>query len=439
MENTQSEAKQSHTSLDLLGFMRRRMLHVVLPIFLVSIIACLDRVNISYASMTMKETLPWLTPEIYGYGASIFFVGYVLFEVPASLLASKFNAMKWVARIMFSWGLVCLLMTTMSTEIEFYIYRFLLGLCEASLYPVIYSLLIPNWFTPKERPKAISYMLTSLLVAQIIGAPLAGVLLELNLFGMHGWQTLFIIEAIPAIAFAFIFVFWMREFPREAKWVSPEEVAYIEAELGKEEKEKQAVKKYSILQALTNGRTLLLGLIYFLWVVGFWGFTFWMPKVLKALSGWSPAFVGWSIVIPTAAALLIQMICGRSATQTGEKRWHIAVPLFVGALGLATIPLAPNPLVALVSICLASVGVYGGMGVWWTVPTTYLSGAAAAGAMSLINSCGNLGGLVGPAMMGKLETLTGTTDLGFYIMGIMMLAAGLLVLTLPKEGTVIKN
>lgn len=427
--------ESSNQSVNLKSFMSRRMLHVVLPLFLVSIIACLDRVNISYAAMTMKQDLDWLTPEVFGYGASIFFVGYVLFELPASIIASKFNAMKWIARIMFSWGIVCVLMTQLSTTFEFYLFRFLLGLCEASLYPVIYSLLIPNWFTPKERPKAISYMLTSLLVAQIIGAPLAGELLELNPLGLHGWQSLFLLEGIPAIIFAIIFTFWMKAYPRQASWVKAEEVAYIEKELQEEEEHKQKVKKYSITKALADPTVLKLCLIYFLWVVGFWGFNFWMPQVLKALSGWSPSLVGWSIVIPTAAALIIQVICGRSATKTGEKRWHIALPLFIGACGLAATPFMADPLLALVCICLSSVGVYGGMGVWWTVPTSFLSGAAAAGAMSLINSCGNLGGLVGPAMMGKIKALTGSTDLGFYIMGAAMLLAGLLVLTLPKEKT----
>ena len=160
-------------AIDFKDFTKRRMLHVVLPLFIVSIIAFLDRVNIAYAGLTMKENLPWLTPEVFGMGAGIFFIGYVLFEVPASLIAARCNAMHWVARIMFSWGLVCILMTTMTTELEFYIYRFLLGLCEASLYPVIYSLLIPNWFLPKERAKAISLMLTSLLFSNIIGGPLA--------------------------------------------------------------------------------------------------------------------------------------------------------------------------------------------------------------------------------------------------------------------------
>ena len=172
-------------AIDVKGFAKRRMLHVILPLFIVSIIAFLDRVNIAYAGLTMKENLPWLTPEVFGMGAGIFFIGYVLFEVPASLIAARCNAMLWIARIMFSWGIVCVLMTTMTTVWEFYLYRFLLGLCEASLYPVVYSLLIPNWFLPKERAKAISLMLTSLLFSNIIGGPLAGVLLDTTFF----WLT----------------------------------------------------------------------------------------------------------------------------------------------------------------------------------------------------------------------------------------------------------
>lgn len=420
-------------SINVKAFQRRRMLHVVLPLFIVSIIAFLDRVNIAYAGMTMKENLSWLSPEVFGMGAGIFFVGYVLFEVPAALLAARFNAMKWVARIMFSWGLVCVLMTTMTTEFEFYLYRFLLGLCEASLYPVIYSLLIPNWFLPRERAQAISLMLTSLLFSNIIGAPLAGVLLEQQLFGLHGWQTLFIVEAIPAIIFAFIFAFWMKEKPAEASWVTDAEKAYIKVELEKEEAQKQSVKKYTTWQALKDPKVLLLALIYFLWVIGFWGFSFWMPQVLKNLSGWSPSLVGWAIVIPMTAALIIQVFCGYSSTKRNEKRWHVALTLFIGALGLAATPHSPTPEISLFFICLSAIGVYGGMGVWWTMPTTFLSGAVAAGAMGLINSSGNVGGWVGPYMLGFVNQHTGTFHIGYYVMGACMLLAGLLVLTLPKS------
>ncbi len=332
-------------------FTKRRMLHVVLPLFIVSIIAFLDRVNIAYAGLTMKENLPWLTPEVFGMGAGIFFIGYVLFEVPASLIAARCNAMHWVARIMFSWGLVCILMTTMTTELEFYVYRFLLGLCEASLYPVIYSLLIPNWFLPKERAKAISLMLTSLLFSNIIGGPLAGILLDTTFFGLHGWRTLFIVEAIPAVIFAFIFAFWMKERPEHASWVTDVEKVYIKAELEKEEQQKQAVKKYTTWQALKDPKVLRLALIYFLWVIGFWGFSFWMPQVLKSLSGWPPSVVAWSIAIPMTAALLVQIYCGYSSEKRNEKRWHVATTLFIGTIGFLATPHSPSPEVSLFFIC----------------------------------------------------------------------------------------
>ncbi len=325
-------------AIDVKDFTRRRMWHVILPLFIVSIIAFLDRVNIAYAGLTMKENLPWLTPEVFGMGAGIFFIGYVLFEVPASLIAARCNAMLWIARIMFSWGIVCVLMTTMTTVWEFYLYRFLLGLCEASLYPVVYSLLIPNWFLPKERAKAISLMLTSLLFSNIIGGPLAGVLLDTTFFGLHGWRTLFIVEALPAVIFAFIFAFWMKEKPEQASWVSDAEKAYMKEELAKEESKKQEVKKYTTWQALRDPKVLLLSLIYFLWIIGFWGFSFWMPQVLKSLSGWPPSVVAWSIAIPMTAALLVQVYCGHSSEKRNEKRWHIATTLFIALLrGVTTV------------------------------------------------------------------------------------------------------
>jgi len=401
-------------AIDFKDFTKRRMLHVVLPLFIVSIIAFLDRVNIAYAGLTMKENLPWLTPEVFGMGAGIFFIGYVLFEVPASLIAARCNAMHWVARI-------------------FYIYRFLLGLCEASLYPVIYSLLIPNWFLPKERAKAISLMLTSLLFSNIIGGPLAGILLDTTFFGLHGWRTLFIVEAIPAVIFAFIFAFWMKERPDHASWVTDTEKAYIKAELEKEEQQKQAVKKYTTWQALKDPKVLRLALIYFLWVIGFWGFSFWMPQVLKSLSGWPPSVVAWSIAIPMSAALLVQVYCGYSSEKRNEKRWHVATTLFIGTIGFLATPHSPSPEISLFFICLTAVGVYGGMGVWWTMPTTFLSGAAAAGAMGLINSSGNMGGWVGPYMLGFINGHTGSFTYGYYVMGACMFLAGLLILTLPKS------
>ena len=416
--------------VDMQALKRKRDLRIIFPVFLVSIIACLDRVNISYAALTMKADLGWLTPEIYGAGAGIFFAGYLLLEIPGSLVAARFSATKWIARIMFTWGLVCVLMAFMHSQTEFYLYRFLLGASEASLYPVIYSVLFPRWFTGRERARATSLMLGSLLLANIIGAPLSGVLLQTSFFGMHGWQELFIIEAVPALLFSVLFFFGVKDRPDQVSWLTDAEKAYLTKAYEDERVAMQNKKKYTVLQAFKDPKVLRLCLIYFLWVVGFWGFYFWMPTVLKQLSGWSTQLLGGAIAIPMTVALLVQFVIGWSSSKTGDKVWHVSLTLMVGAFGLALSPFATDTTVALVLICLSAIGIHAAMGVWWTIPTTFLMGPAAAGSVALINSCGNLGGWVGPYMMGWIKTNTGAFDLGYFIMGGMMFAAALLVLTI---------
>lgn len=409
---------------------RKRDMRIILPVFLVSIIACIDRVNIAYAALTMTQDLPWITPEIFGAGAGIFFMGYLLFEIPGSLVAARFSATKWIARIMFTWGLVCVLMAFMNTQFEFYLYRFLLGASEASLYPVIYSVLYPRWFTPTERARATSLMLTSLLLSTILGAPLAGVLLQTSFFELHGWQELFILEAVPALLFAVFFFFGVKDRPDQVSWLTDAEKAYLSAAYEAEKARLQKVKKYTVLQAFTDPKVVKLCFIYFLWVIGFWGFNFWMPTVLKGLSGWSTQLIGGAIAIPMTAALIVQLIVGHTSSKTGDRVWHVAGTLFVGAIGLGLSPFAQDMGTALFLICLSAIGIYASMGVWWTIPTTFLTGPAAAASVALINSCGNMGGWVGPYMMGWVKTNTGSFDLGYFLMAAFMFLAGLTVLTL---------
>ena len=409
---------------------RKRDMRIILPVFLVSIIACIDRVNIAYAALTMTQDLPWITPEIFGAGAGIFFMGYLLFEIPGSLVAARFSATKWIARIMFTWGLVCVLMAFMNTQFEFYLYRFLLGASEASLYPVIYSVLYPRWFTPTERARATSLMLTSLLLSTILGAPLAGVLLQTSFFELHGWQELFILEAVPALLFAVFFFFGVKDRPDQVSWLTDAEKVYLSAAYEAEKARLQKVKKYTVLQAFTDPKVVKLCFIYFLWVIGFWGFNFWMPTVLKGLSGWSTQLIGGAIAIPMTAALIVQLIVGHTSSKTGDRVWHVAGTLFVGAIGLGLSPFAQDMGTALFLICLSAIGIYASMGVWWTIPTTFLTGPAAAASVALINSCGNMGGWVGPYMMGWVKTNTGSFDLGYFLMAAFMFLAGLTVLTL---------
>ena len=422
-----------YESIDFAHLDRMRKWHIIFPVFLVSVIAFLDRVNIAYAGMTMTQQLDWLTPEVFGAGSGMFFLGYFFFEIPGSLVAARFDACKWIARIMFTWGLVCGLLAFMQNSWQFYLFRFLLGACEASLYPVIYAVLFPRWFLAKERAAAISLMLTSLLIAAIIGSPIAGILLEFRILGFEGWQCLFLIEAIPALVFTFVFLFWVKDRPDKVSYLTPLEKEYLNTTIAAEEAAKESVKKYTIWQSLTDKQVWRLCVIYFTWITGFWGFNFWMPQVLKGVSGWSPSLVGFAIIFPMGAALIAQVLVGKSSSKTGEKRWHVAGCMFLGAVGLICVPFIHDGLLSLISVSITAIGVYAPMGTWWSVPTTFLTGAAAAGATALINSIANLGGYVGPYMLGVIKQNTGSTDGGYFALGAMLIISGLVMLTLPKK------
>jgi len=411
---------------------RRKYLHIVLPLFIASVIAFLDRVNVAYAALTMNADLGF-TAQIFGMGAGIFFAGYFLFEIPGAIIAEKYSPRIWMARIMITWGIVCGMMAFMRTPTEFYIYRFLLGACEASFYPVVYAVIMPRFFNSDERPKAISVMLTSLLVSAIIGSPLAGWLLGVPLFGLKGWQVLFILECVPAIVFGIILLYWLPDWPKDAKWLTEEEKVKLTEDFNKEIAAKNSVKKYTIWQAFCDKEVIKLCFIYFMWITGFWGFNFWMPTVLKAVSGWSNAAIGWVIVIPMTITLITMILVGNSASRTGEKRWHVAICMFIGAVGMGVGPFVTDPMISLVLVCLSAIGVYSGMGVWWTYPTSFLSGPAAAGAVGLINSMGNVGGWVGPYLTGFIKTATGSFQWAYVYLAFSLTVAGLCILTLRKD------
>jgi ACS family tartrate transporter-like MFS transporter len=410
----------------------RKYLHIILPLFIASMIAYLDRVNVAYAALTMNRDMGF-SARVFGMGAGIFFVGYILFEVPGALIAERYSPRIWLARIMISWGIVCGFMAFMGSEKQFYICRFLLGAAEASFYPVVYAVVIPRWFGPAERPRAISIMLTSLLISAIVGSPLAGWLLGVPLAGLKGWQILFCLEAIPAVIYGIVLLYLLADWPKDAKWLTPEEKRELSEQYEGEVAAKAAVRRYTLWQAMSSREVLKLCLIYFMWITGFWGFNFWMPTVLKAVSGWSNAEVGWVIVIPMTLALLGFLFVGHSSSKSGEKRWHVAIPMFIGAVGMGLAPFVHDPLASLFLVCLSAIGVYVGMGVWWTYPTSFLSGPAAAGAVGMINSIGNTGGWVGPYLTGFVKELTGSFQWAYIYLSFSLAVAGLLILTLRKS------
>ena len=410
---------------------RKVYVHVVLPLLLTSVIAYIDRINVGYAALTMNKDLGF-DARVFGLGAGIFFVGYVIFEIPGALLAEKYSPRVWIARIMVSWGLICGLMAFIRTEREFYIARFLLGVAEASLYPVIYATIIPRWFARADRARALALLLTSLQISGIIGAPLAGWLLGVPLLGLKGWQGLFILEAVPAVIFGLVLTRWLADRPRDAKWLTAEEREYLTAMHERDVQAHGSTKHYTVLEALRDREVLKLCGIYFLWITGFWGFNYWMPQVLKGLSGWSNLAIGWLTVVPLTCSLAFMIAIGHSSSKTGERRWHGALCLFIGAVGLGVGAFVTNPVISFCFVTLSAVGVYGALGVWWSYPTTFLSGAAAAGAVGLINSAGNAGGFVGPYLIGWIKEKSGSFTWAWIYLAASLTAAGLLILTFKK-------
>ncbi|MBZ5581942.1 MAG: MFS transporter [Acidobacteriia bacterium] len=411
---------------------RKAYRNIVLPLFLVSVIAYIDRGNIGYAALTMNADLGF-NAEIFGLGAGIFFAGYLLFEIPGALIAEKYSPRIWLARIMITWGAISGLMAFMHNAWQFYLIRFLLGAAEASLYPVIYASCIPRWFSARDRARAIALLLTSLQISGIIGAPLAGWLIGCQVFGYKGWQALFLLEAVPALVMGVAIVFWMADWPREAKWLTAEEKEFLAGQYKQEVEAKTASRRYTVLQALKDREVLKLCLTYFLWITGFWGFNYWMPTVLKDVSGWSNVFIGRAVALALAISLAASAYTGHSSSKRNEKRWHGAIHLFVAAIGMGAGAFAHAPWVYFVFMTLTAVGTYAPMAVWWSYPTAFLSGTAAAGAVGLINSIGNLGGFAGPYITGWIKQTTGSFAGAMIYLALSLAAAGCLILTLKKR------
>ncbi|CVK21706.1 MFS transporter [Sporomusa sphaeroides] len=409
----------------------RKYFYVILPLFIGSIISYLDRVNVAFAALSMNQDMGFSAEE-YGMGAGILFFGYMLFGVPGTLIAERRGPRSWLAVILVVWGVVLAFMAFMQNATQFYILRFLLGALEASFFPVVYAVIMPRWFNTKERPAAMSLFLSSMLLSGVIGAPLAGWLLDVSIWGLKGWQTLFILEAIPAVVLGIAYLYWLPNSPKDAVWLSSEEKELLTQEYEQEVAAKNSVRKFTIWESCKNKKVLKLAGIYFLWMTGFWGFNFWMPTALKAVSGWSNTQMGWLIAIPMTIAFFGFNLWGMSSSKSGEKRWHMALPLFLGAIAMGAGPFVTNPWMSLVLVSLSALGLYVGLGIWWSYPTTFLSGSAAAAATSLINSIGLISGWVGPYVTGYMKNATGSFQGAYIGMAISVAIAGLFILTLDN-------
>jgi len=409
---------------------RARIMRRIVPyMFLLFVIAYLDRVNLSYAQLQMKGDLGF-TDDVLGLGAGIFFLGYFFLEIPGSILVERWSARGWIARIMISWGIVAIAMGFMHTKSQFYILRFLLGAGEAGFFPGI-IVYFSHWFRNEDRAKVVAIFMAAIPISNIIGSPVSGLLLQLNWLGMEGWRWLFILEGAPAIIFGIVTIFYLTDRPHQAKWLPADERDWITSELEAEKAAKQKAQTFGVLQAMKNREVILLAAGYFFMVTSLYGFSFWLPTIVKKLSGASNLTVSLISVLPYCVGLASIIFIGWSSDRTRERRWHTASCMIVAGMGLLLSALAQDRATLAISMfCFAAAGIYGYFPSFWALPTSFLTGTAAAASIGLINSIGNLGGFVGPYLVGYLSKTTGSYISGVLYLSLSALIAAAMVLSL---------
>jgi D-galactonate transporter len=410
---------------------RRRIGRRLLPfLFLLYVIAFIDRMNVGAAALQMPHDLGF-SEGVIGFGAGIFFFGYFLLEIPGALIVERWGARRWIARIMITWGMITVLMAFIHTEHQFYLVRFLVGAAEAGFFPgvIVY---LTHWFRYQDRAKAVAVFYAANPISYIIGSPLAGLLLGISWLGLKGWRWLFIIEGIPAVLFGIITIFYLTDWPEKAPWLPADERSWITSELKREKEAKKRVRSYSIWEALRHRDVILLTLCYFCAMTGSYGIAFWLPTILKRISGKSDLTVTLLAALPYVAAFIVQQLNGWHSDRTCERRWHAALPVFLCGVALAfAVVYRANPTVSILLFIVAGGAFYGFQPCFWAVPTLFLSESAAAASIGLINAVGNLGGFVGPLVMGYLASRTHSFAPGLlylvaslFVSGLLMLAVG---------------
>ncbi|MET0720561.1 MAG: MFS transporter [Tardiphaga sp.] len=389
-------------------------------------LAYLDRVNLGFAALTMNAELNF-SPTIFAWGAGIFFIGYFIFEVPSNIALEKFGASRWIARIMVSWGIISALMAVVSGPWSFYTLRFLLGVAEAGFFPGI-ILYLTYWYPAEYRARFLAAFAIAVPVSTVIGAPVSGMLLGLDgMMGLKGWQWLFIIEGIPSVVLGVVTWFYLTDKPSQATWLTVEQKAWLTAKLEGERIAKESGNRMSLRQALTSPKVLMLSLIYFGFVGALYGMQFWLPQIVKAF-GFSNAQTGFVTAIPYLFGSIAMVLWAQHSDATRERVWHVGLPLLLTAAALGLSGISTDPVLTMVALTVAAVGVFCTFALFWTLPTAWLSGTAAAGGIALINSIGNLAGFGGPYLIGWVKELTGSTSTGLLVLALMPLVAGLLVL-----------
>ena len=399
-------------------------------LFLLYVIAWLDRVNVGFAALQMNSDLKF-SSAAFGLGSGIFFAGYCLFEVPSNIILERVGARLWIARIMVSWGLISAGMMFVRTPVTFCVLRFLLGVAEAGFFPgVVYYLSL--WYPVRQRARAIAGFMAAIPVTGLIGGPLSGALLGLDGYcGLKGWQWLFLVEGLPAIILGIVAAFYLTDRPELASWLKADEREWLISELTRERQTCPA--QHLILEALTNGTVWLLGVIFLLVAAGFYGYSFWSPLIVQSLFRISNLGIGLILGGIGAITILCMLLNSAHSDRKNERRIHIAIPLSLMGVGFLASAILHQPILVIAALALVPIGHCSSYGPFWSMPTHFLTGQAAASGVALVATIASVGGFLGPSLIGYLKNRTETHTTAFILLGAAALVAGLLSLWLRSS------
>ncbi|MEU1799585.1 MFS transporter [Streptomyces sp. NPDC019937] len=411
----------------------RKVVRRIVPfLILCYVVSYLDRVNVGFAKLQMSGDLGF-SEAAYGLGAGLFFIGYFLLEVPSNLMLQRVGARTWIARIMISWGLVSAAFVFVTNELSFYVLRFLLGAAEAGFYPGV-ILYCTYWFPSHRRARVIAMFMSAIPVAGVFGNPLSGWIMDRfqGVSGWQGWQWMFLLEAIPALIVGVVTLFYLDDDVRGAKWLTDEEKAVVERAMAEDTAHRTVHGR--VRDAFREPKVWLMCFIYFCFVMGQYALTFWMPSFVESTGIEDNLTIGVLSAVPYLAALVAMNLFGWSADKRRERRWHLIIPSLMGSAGFSLAAVwSGSTALSLIALSVAAAGVLTCAPLFWSLPTAFLGGTAAAAGLALINSVGNLAGFVSPYMIGSLKDATGSASIPMYVLALALVVGAAAVLTMKRQ------
>lgn len=429
----------TNTSIDEKMLMHKLHWKIIPFIFVLYMISIVDRVNIGFAALQMNKALG-ITAATFGLMAGIFFIAYFFFEVPSNVLMYKYGARRWLTRILVSWGFVVILMGFIQTATHLLILRALLGVAEAGFYPSM-ILYLTYWFPERHQARAISIFMCGQGVSNIVGGPICSLIMDnVHWLGMAGWRWVFVFEGIPAVVFGIITFFVLTDSPEEAKFLTENEKTWLIDELKHEKDTKVKKNNISKWDALKNARVWRFCITYLCYVMALYGLSLWLPQIIKGMgASLTNTQIGFISTIPYIFGLVGMILVGKHSDKTSERRYHVGVPMFVAAVGLILVTFSHSLVISILLISIVTGAIYAFVGSFWTLPNMVLTGSGAAVGIAWINSIGNLGGFVGPYMVGYLKQVTHSTSAGMYMLAVFAVLGGILIVTLPKKDVTVIN